>query len=105
MTILDTHRAIEKIINTGVSKGTAEAIVDAISSKNDDLATKLDIVKLEVKIDNDITKLESKIDNNTAELKTDIAELRTSVNWLKAISIGTFLMLLGSLATILFKQI
>lgn len=43
MAYLDTHRAIEKIIATGVSKETAEAIVDTVSSKNDELVTKNDL--------------------------------------------------------------
>jgi sporulation protein YlmC with PRC-barrel domain len=51
MAFLDTHKAIERIINTGVSKETAEAIVDTLNTKNDDVATKSDISRLESKID------------------------------------------------------
>jgi hypothetical protein len=36
MAFLDTHKAIERIISTGVSKETAEAIVDSVNTKNDD---------------------------------------------------------------------
>ena len=43
--------ALERIISTGVSKETAEAIVDSVNTKNDDIATKSDIFKLENKMD------------------------------------------------------
>jgi hypothetical protein len=60
MAFLDTHKAIERIISTGVSKETAEAIIDSVNTKNDDVATKSDIFKLENKID----LLENKMDIN-----------------------------------------
>ena len=43
--------ALERIISTGVSKETAESIVDSVNTKNDDIATKSDIFKLENKMD------------------------------------------------------
>lgn len=60
MAFLDTHKAIERIISTGVSKETAEAIIDSLNTKNDDVATRSDIFKLENKID----LLENKMDIN-----------------------------------------
>ena len=67
MAYFDTHRAIEKIIATGVSKGTAEAIVDIVNNKDDKLVTK-----------NDLTLAIS-------ELKFDIGIINTNVKWLMAI--------------------
>lgn len=43
--------ALERIISTDISKETAEAIVDSVNTKNDDIATKSDIFKLENKMD------------------------------------------------------
>jgi len=49
--LIDTHKAIEKLIGTGNKKENAEAIVEIISSVNDKVATKSDIERLESKID------------------------------------------------------
>jgi len=67
MAYFDTHRAIEKIIATGLSKGTAEAIVDIVNNKDDKLVTK-----------NDLTLAIS-------ELKFAIGIINTNVKWLMAI--------------------
>ena len=67
MAFLDTHKAIERIISTGVSKETAEAIVDSVNIKNDDTATKSDLYELRI------------------ELKSDIAAINTNVKWVIAI--------------------
>jgi hypothetical protein len=64
MAFLDTHKAIERIISTGVSKETAEAIVDSVNIKNDDTATKSDISNLESRLENKIDMLENKMDIN-----------------------------------------
>ena len=64
MAFLDTHKAIEIIISTGVSKETAEAIVDSVNIKNDDTATKSDISNLESRLKNKIDMLENKMDIN-----------------------------------------
>ena len=67
MAFLDTHKAIERIISTGVSKETAEAIVERVNIKNDDTATKSDLYELRI------------------ELKSDIAAINTNVKWVIAI--------------------
>ena len=67
MAFLDTHKAIERIISTGVSKETAEAIVESVNIKNDDTATKSDLYELRI------------------ELKSDIAAINTNVKWVIAI--------------------
>jgi len=67
MAFLDTHKAIERIISTGVSKETAEAIVNSVNTKNDDTATKSDLYELRI------------------ELKSDIAAINTNVKWVIAI--------------------
>ena len=65
MAFLDTHKAIERIISTGVSKETAEAIVDSVNTKNDDVATKADI----------------------HELKAEISIMNTNIKWIMAIGL------------------
>jgi hypothetical protein len=57
MAFLDTHKAIERIISTGVSKETAEAIIESVNTKND---LKLSITELK----SEISKLENKMDIN-----------------------------------------
>jgi len=56
--IIDTHRAIEKLLSAGNSKENSEVIVDLINSQEDHLATKGDVFRLE----NEIEKIQIKID-------------------------------------------
>lgn len=84
MAAIDTHRAIEKIMATGVSKETAEAIVDTVSSKNDELVTKNDL-KLE------ISELKS-------ELKSEMNIIIHNMKWQSAMG----LLILGLLIKDLF---
>ena len=44
--ILDTHKLIEELIDTGVKKKTAEVFVRGINEAKDNLATKSDIANL-----------------------------------------------------------
>ena len=100
MAFLDTHKAIERIISTGVSKETAEAIVDSVNTKNDDVATKADLYEMRIELKSDIHELRTELNTDIHELKTelknDISELRTglksevssintNVKWLMAI--------------------
>ena len=43
MIIMDTHKAVEKIMVAGLSKEIAEAIVDTVNTGSDDLVTKKDL--------------------------------------------------------------
>jgi len=83
MAFLDTHKAIERIIATGISKESAEAIVESVNTKNDDVATKADIYELRTELKSDISKLEqatkAEISELRTEVKTEISELRTEV--------------------------
>ncbi|MBP9778900.1 MAG: hypothetical protein KBD25_06950 [Rickettsiaceae bacterium] len=58
MAIIDTHKAIEKMIAVGTNKKTAEIIVEIINSQDENLATKEDISSLKA----DIEKLELKLE-------------------------------------------
>jgi hypothetical protein len=74
MAFLDTHKAIERIIQAGASKEMAEAIVDSVNTKNDDVATKSDIHELRTELKTDIS-----------ELKTEVSAINTNLKWLMAI--------------------
>ena len=87
MALLDTHLIVKNFIKHGFSEDQAEVIVGAINDQNTQLVTKNDLNIA-------IARLESKIDTNTVD-----------INWIKSISIGTFLMLLGSIVTIMIKQL
>ncbi len=76
MAFLDTHKAIERIIATGISKESAEAIVESVNTKNDDVATKADIFALKTEI---------------SELRTEVTAINTNVKWLIAYGCLTLL--------------
>ena len=57
--LIDTHKAIEKLIAVGNNKENAEAIVELINSQEQNLATKTDIQLLEAKIEKDINWLKA----------------------------------------------
>ena len=80
MAFLDTHKAIERIISTGVSKETAEAIVDSVNTKNDDVATKADLYEMRIELKSDIHELRT-------ELKSEVSSINTNVKWLIAITL------------------
>ena len=66
MMLVDTHKAIERMIAVGNTKENAEVIVEIINSKDDNLATKGDIVRLE----SNIERLDMKIDSVRTEVGT-----------------------------------
>ncbi|MEA0970370.1 DUF1640 domain-containing protein [Candidatus Megaera venefica] len=71
--ILDTHEAVEKMVEAGASKKMAEAIVKTINTSSDHLATK-----------EDIRALKSDLFQVKTELKGEIAQVKTELGWIKA---------------------
>lgn len=65
--LIDTHEAVEKLLEAGNSKKNAETIVKLINSQDANLATKGDILRLE----NEFKLLEVKLGKD--------------INWLKGI--------------------
>lgn len=59
--LIDTHKAIEKLIAVGNKKENAEAIVEIINSRDDNLATKKDISILQSELKNVEMSLRSEI--------------------------------------------
>ena len=70
--LIDTHKAIEKLIAVGNKKENAEAIVELINSQSDHLATKGDIIRVE----NQIKLSEAKIEKDIIEIKTELKWMR-----------------------------
>ena len=63
--LIDTHKAIEKLIAVGNKKANAEAIVEIINSQEDSLATKGDILSIKKEMEVIDTKLEGKMNGKS----------------------------------------
>jgi len=81
--LIDTHKAIEKLIAVGNKKANAEAIVEIINSQEDSLATKGDILSIKKEMEVIDTKLEGKMNG-----------LEKDINWLKALQIAILVLLI-----------
>ncbi len=95
MAFVDTHLIVKELMNAGTSEEEAEVLVKRFVAKDE-----IDYLKNELATKADIYRVEADI----SEIKTEISELKTNIHWIKSISIGTFLMLLGSVVAILFKR-
>lgn len=101
MASIDTHTVIEELIASGTPKKEAEVFVknfvikedlSSIEKERSQLATKMDIVKLE-----------SKIENVENRLNSSIRDILKDISWIKTISLANFTVLFGALITMLFK--
>lgn len=82
--ILDTHEAVEKMVEAGASKKMAEAIVKTLNSSSDNLATKADLFQVK-------TELRSEI----AEVRSEIAILKTEFSFMKKLQFFIITLLLA----------
>ena len=83
MATIDTHTIIKELIVSGVKEREAETLVSNFVSKSEFLELERDRLGLATKVDI----------NNIKEVmatKTDIAEIRIELKWLKAAMIGIF---------------
>lgn len=105
MARVDTHRLIKNFVASGTTEKQAEIFIDAatIIAKDEIDFFKKDYSNLAT--ENSLSEIKSDLKKDISDIKSDISELKTSMNWLKSISIGTFLMLLGSIVTMLFKHL
>jgi len=78
--MISTHVVYKKLVSKGMSEDLAETMTEIIDEKQDGLVTKSDL-KLE------LAKLDAKIDIKTTRLDT-------SLNWMKAIGIACLLLLI-----------
>ena len=93
--LIDTHKAIEKMIAVGNTKENAEVIVEIINSQNDNVATKGDIKILKTQIDSVKTELNSKIDSVKTELNSVRSEINT-MKWMLGLGMAIIIMLISS---------
>jgi DNA-binding transcriptional regulator GbsR (MarR family) len=104
MARVDTHQLIKNFIASGTTEKQAEIFIDAatIIAKDEIDFLKKDYSNLAT--ENNLFEIKSNLKKDISDIKSDISELKIRMNWLKSISIGTFLMLLGSIVTMLFKH-
>ena len=107
--ILDTHEAVEKMVEAGASKKMAEAIVKTLNSSNDNLATKADLLQTKTELKAEISELKSELKEDIANLKTEfkgdifalkgeIIEMKNNFKWVMALMFA----MLGLLVKIAF---
>lgn len=116
--IIDTHKAIEKLISTGNTKENAESIVDIINSQDANLATNRDIIRLEsqiqlleAKFDKNISELNSKIKESSSNLRSDFKQNMSDfksdiISWAVPTVIGVVslnIAILGTMIALWFK--
>ncbi len=96
--ILDTHKAIEKLISTGNNKENAETIVDIINSIDSSLATKSDIKEVE----SNIKEVRSEVRSSETSLRSEIVSLRSEIStikWMVGIFGASTIMMIGFILT------
>lgn len=101
MTILDTHEAIETMINSGVPKTQAEGIVKAFKNNNKDLTTKDDIRNLKEQMATkvDIEKIRVEIERMNTRIESHMVKTDKDYAWISKLGIAMFTVLLGILIT------
>lgn len=82
--IIDTHEAVERIVEAGASKKMAEAIVKSFNSSSENLATKEDIKLLKKDVQILETSLRSEITNLETSLKAEIQEVKNRIKYLSS---------------------
>ena len=91
MAAIDTHTIIEALIASGTSKEAAKVFVEnfvikeelsSLEKEQAQLATKMDIVKLESKIDGVESRLESKLDKLESKLDSGFNSNNTNLKWI-----------------------
>lgn len=96
--IIDTHEAVERIVEAGASKKMAEAIVKTLNSSSDNLATKQDIreLKSEIKeVRSEIQVLEVTLRSEIAGVRSEVAQLRTEFSYMKWLQYSILALLLA----------
>ena len=83
--IMDTYKAVQKLVSIGVDKEHAVALTEIINEQNSDLATKSDIALVKKDIERLEEKMATKEDIkdfkiDMANLKIDMANLKTELS-------------------------
>lgn len=77
--ILDTHEAVEKMVEAGASKKMAEAIVALHTKGNENLATKSDLFQVKTELKSEINELRADIKVLEVNLRSEIADVRSEL--------------------------
>lgn len=101
MAAMDTHTVIEELIASGTTKKEAEVFVKNFVIKEDLSSIEKEHAQLATKMD--IVRLESKIDGVENRLNSSIRDILKDISWIKTISLANFTVLFGALITMLFK--
>ena len=96
--ILDTHEAVEKMVEAGASKKMAQAIVKTLNSSNDNLATKADLLQTKTELKAEISELKSELKEDMFALIGEIIEMKNNFKWV----ITLIFVMLGLLVKIAF---
>lgn len=87
MALLDTHKAVEELVASGLKKKQAEVITGVFSRLDDQLATKSDIQSVKSEITNlksDVSKLQTDVvglKTDVAGLKEEVSGIKTDISW------------------------
>lgn len=77
--IIDTHEAVERIVEAGASKKMAEAIVKSFNSSSENLATKADLLQVKTELKSEIAQVRSELKSDIAQVRSELAEVRTEL--------------------------
>jgi hypothetical protein len=103
---LDTLQIVKRLKEAGFDESQAEALTGVVRDLRDsdrsELATKVDIERLENKIEGDIGQLERKVESDTARIESKVdlraAELKTDIiRWVFGIAFAQAALILGVL--------
>ena len=92
--IMDTYKAVEKLVSIGVEKEHAVAFTEIINEQSSDLATKSDIYLVKSELRSEIIKFRSELKDDIAnlrsELKDDIAHFKSDIiKWIVGAQMST----------------
>jgi hypothetical protein len=123
--IMDTYKAVQKLVNIGIKKEHAVAFTEIINEQNSDLATKSDLALVKSELKSEVAIVKKDIDlvkkdiehikeqmatksdmaNLRTELKDDISDLKDNMAKLHANTIKwIFGLYLTSMITIIFSS-
>ncbi len=100
MTIIDTHAAIEIMIDGGIAPKHAESIVKALKNNDKNLATAKDIehIKEQMATKLDLerisNRLESRMDKINTNLESRMDKIDNNYAWVSKLNVAIFVMLL-----------
>ena len=83
MAMFDTHRAVKTLTGAGFTEDQAEALINAVGDRHEDLATKADLLATKADLREEIADVRSEIATVRTELKEDIAAVRADMQALE----------------------